>query len=103
MSSNKKVEKTDQGDFRIPRKDGTTTVVTKEFVEELDRTHPVELYTELATHTVTCIISAKQDEILRDSDFSSLADKLTIYEIDGDHNFTGKDREGLLVLLKSLL
>ena len=103
MSSNKKVEKTDQGDFRIPRKDGTTTVVTKEFVEELDRTHPVELYTELATHTVTSIISAKQDEILRDSDFSSLADKLTIYEIDGDHNFTGTDRDGLLVLLKSLL
>jgi hypothetical protein len=32
-----------------------------------------------------------------------LADKIKIYEIDGDHNFTGKNRKGLIETLSEIL
>jgi len=103
MSRNKNAEKTKHGEFRIPRKDGTTTIVTKEFVEELDKTFPLELYSNLSRLTNSYAVIAKQDKILKDSDLSALADKIKIYEIEGDHNFTGIDRKGLIETLSNIL
>jgi surfactin synthase thioesterase subunit len=103
MRRNKNAVKTEQGEFRIPRKDGTTTIVTKEFVEELDKTFPLELYSNLSNSTNSFAVIAKQDEIIRDTDLSALADKIKIYEIDGDHNFTGKNRKGLMETLSKIL
>jgi hypothetical protein len=103
MRRNKNAVKTEQGEFRIPRKDGTTTIVTKEFVEELDKTFPLELYSNLSNSTNSFAVIAKQDEIIRDTDLSALADKVKIYEIDGDHSFTGKNRKGLMETLSKIL
>ena len=103
MSRKKNAVKTEHGEFRIPRKDGTTTIVTKEFVQELDKTFPLELYSNLSNSTNTFAVIAKQDEIIKDTDLSALADKIKIYEIDGDHNFTGKNRKGLIETLSEIL
>ena len=103
MSRKKNAVKTEHGEFRIPRKDGTTTIVTKEFVQELDKTFPLELYSNLSNSTNTFAVIAKQDDIIKDTDLSALADKIKIYEIDGDHNFTGKNRKGLIETLSEIL
>ena len=96
-------EVSDNGDIKIPRKDGTTTIVTKSFIDELETTQPVTLYSELAKSVNTYMVIAKQDEIIRDHDFSMLADQIAIHQIDGDHNFTGMYRKGLLETLSELL
>ena len=103
MSRNKNAVKTEHGEFRIPRKDGTTTIVTKEFVQELDKTFPLEMYSNLSKSTNSFAVIAKQDEIIKDTDLSALADQIKIYEIDGDHNFTGKNRKGLIETLSEIL
>jgi hypothetical protein len=103
MRRNKNVEKTEHGEFKIPRKDGTTTIVTKEFVEELDKTFPIKLYENLSQLNQIYMVNAKQDEILKDTDFTELKDLIKIYEIDGDHNFTGQYRKGLIKKLKQII
>jgi hypothetical protein len=96
MSRNQNVKPTPNGAIRIPRKDGTTTIVTKAFIEELDDTNPPALYRYLAAQLPVKIIIAKQDEILKDSDLSGLSDIAEVISIDGDHNFKGQNREGLI-------
>ncbi len=93
----------ENGNVKVPRKDGSTTIVTADFIKELDSTNPIELYRRLATKTNTTIIIAKQDEILSDIDFEDLKDQIRTIEIDGDHNFTGKNRKGLIETLSEIL
>jgi surfactin synthase thioesterase subunit len=73
--------------------------VTKAFIEELDDTNPPVLYRHLAAQLPVKIVIAKQDEILKDSDLTGLSDVAEVISIDGDHNFTGEDREGLIKAL----
>lgn len=103
MSRNQNVSKGSDGSIRIPRKDGTITIVTSDFIAELDKTVPVELYNRLSRNIETTIVVAGQDEILKDVDFSELADKIQIIKIDGDHNFTGENRKGLIETLSKIL
>lgn len=99
MSRNQNVKPTPEGAIRIPRKDATTTIVTKAFIEELDDTNPPALYRYLAAQLPVKIVIAKQDEILKDSDFTGLSGVAEVVSVDGDHNFTGQDREGLIKAL----
>ena len=99
MRRKQNVSKGSDGSIRIPRKDGTVTIVTTDFIAELDKTVPIELYDRLSRTIETTMVIAKQDEILKDIDFSELADQIKIIEIDGDHNFTGKARKGLINLV----
>lgn len=95
---------TDQdGSMRIPRKDGSTTVLTKSFIDEVRDTSPLDLYKRLAIMRPTIIVMAKQDEILKDNDLTSLSDTAKIIKINGDHNFTGQDRKGLIKALSEYL
>jgi len=95
---------TDQdGSMRIPRKDGSTTVLTKSFIVEVRDTSPLDLYKRLATMRPTIIVMAKQDEILKDNDLTSLSDMAKVIKINGDHNFTGQDRKGLIKALSEYL
>lgn len=103
MRANQKAQFEADGSIRIPRKDGTTTIVTKAFIEELDDASPEGLYKDLASRVDTTIIVANQDEILKYNDFSSMDNLVSIIMIDGDHNFTGDNREGLIKTLSRLL
>lgn len=91
------------GTIRVPRKDGSTTRITKEFIDGLSKIDAIDLYAKLASKTPTTIIIAKEDEMLRPIDFSSLPKSVDILKIDGDHNFTGKSRAGLIQTLKTIL
>lgn len=103
MSRNQNVKQTSDGSIRIPRKDGTTTIVTKAFIEELDDTNPLALYRYLAAHLPVKIIIAGQDEILKDFDLSELSDGAEVISIDGDHNFTAQYRKGLIKALSEYI
>lgn len=91
------------GAIRFTRKDGSTTCITAEFISDLTSIDPINAYHQLSTITNTAILVARQDEMLHPIDFSSLNDNAQLIEIDGDHNFTGEYRDGLLLEVKSIL
>jgi hypothetical protein len=103
MSRNQSESGSKDGSIRIPRKDGTTTIVTKAFIDELDKTNPPQLYRKLASQMPTTIVVADQDEILKDRDLSELSDVAKVITISGDHNFNGQYRKGLLETLYNIL
>lgn len=93
----------DNGTIRVPRKDGSNTRITKDYIDSLSKINALELYAKLGSSVPTSIIVAKEDEMLRPIDFSGLPENITILTIDGDHNFTGVARTGIIKTLKELL
>lgn len=80
---------------RFHRRDGSTTLVPKEYWHEREDVNPPELYKQLATISDVTIIKAVGDEMLADNDLSSI-EHLNIVSIESDHNFNNSAREKLL-------
>lgn len=89
------------GMSELARADGSITLVPAEYWAEKD-IKIMELYQQLAQLTELIIINAKQDNILGTSDFSSLKN-VEIINLDGKHNFSGKDRKKLLEVIGAKL
>lgn len=90
------------GSVTINRKDGTQIILSLGFIVGLKKTNPLKIYKQLASKVPITIVVARQDELLDDSNFSEL-DSAEVIKIDGDHNFTGKNRKGLMETLSKIL
>lgn len=88
-----------EGVSRLARRDGSFTLVPKEYFEDRKTLDPMNLYGHLSEKTELIIVIADQDEILGEPDFSLLS-RARIVRISGDHNFTEKYREGLVESVK---
>jgi len=97
------VELNFNGFSKLPRKDGGVTLVPKEYWTERKSIEPMTFYKELAEVTELTVVKATQDELLGDSDFSALNNKVHIIEIDGNHNFFGESRGKLLEVVAGIL
>jgi len=91
------------GSSKLHRKDGSVTLVPKEYWADRKSIDPMSLYNELADVTELTIVKAGQDEMLGDTDFSALNNKTKVVEIAGNHNFYGESRAELLATVASLL
>lgn len=87
---------------KLPRGDGTTTYLSKEYIESVDTIQPLELYAHLAGATETTLLRCLDDEVLGLTNLEA-ATKATVIDIAADHDFTGKSRESLLTLLTKQL
>lgn len=87
------------GVSRLARRDGSFTLVPKEYFEDRKTINPMKLYGHLSEKTELVIVIADQDEILGETDFSLLS-RARIVHISGDHNFTEGYREGLVESVK---
>ena len=87
-----------QGVSRLARSDGSITIVPPEYWAEKEKINVPDLYDELSKQTELIIINANQDGILENGDSLDLRN-VEILNIDGDHNFTGKNRERLLEIV----
>jgi len=97
------VEINPDGFSKLPHKDGSVTLVPKEYWTERKSIEPMTFYKELAEATELTVVKATQDELLGDSDFSALNNKVHIIEIDGNHNFFGESRGKLLEVVAGIL
>jgi hypothetical protein len=93
----------DDDTMRVPRADGSTTRIPQQFLDDIESVDVTKLYTRFAHQTKLTIIVADQDEVLKPIDFGYLAEDVRLLNIDGDHNFTGDDRIGLINQLKEIL
>lgn len=92
------------GVSRLPRKDGSFTLVPAEYwTERLSAVTPTEQFNALSRLTDLTLIKARQDSVLGDVSFAGLADRVRCIALDGDHSFGGEARKPLLDTLKGLL
>ena len=91
------------GISRLARRDGSTTLVPAAYWAGLSSIDPIALYDFFAEQTELTIITAKQDELIRRLGERKLSDKIKVLDLDGDHNFTGEARAGLVETVVKLL
>ena len=72
---------------RVPRSDGSTTVIHPEYWQSLAGINPVKLYNRLARFTGLRIINARQDEVLGEVDVEGINPGISLITLDGNHNF----------------
>lgn len=93
---NRKVLK--NGAVKITKKNGEIIILSARFIFGLKRTKPLKVYQKLSNSIPTTIITASNDDIVHNKDFN-IPDSLNVVSIDGDHNFTGSSRKGLIKAL----
>ncbi len=91
-----------QGVSKLSRADGSTTIIPAEYWEERKDVEPIKSYSELSQLTKLVIINANQDEILSAGSFADVKNA-EIMSIDGDHNFSGESRKGLIEVVRNLI
>jgi ribA/ribD-fused uncharacterized protein len=91
------------GVSKLVRMDGSLTLVPGEFWVERKNANPIPIYNELSFNTELVIINAKQDEILGHTKTKGLDGRIKIFEIDGNHQFSGDARLVLLDKIKTFL
>ncbi|KKU78396.1 MAG: hypothetical protein UY04_C0039G0007 [Parcubacteria group bacterium GW2011_GWA2_47_7] len=88
----------------LPRSDGSTTIIPREYWEERDRiVSPIALYNAVAETTDLIIIYANQDSILSDEVTSGLSSNIRNIRLDGDHDFNGPARPNLVRAVQSII
>src|SRR3989338_7038131 len=85
-----------KGESRVPRKDGTISLVPASYWESLRNTDPIAHYNQFAKHTELVFITGNQDDVFSSNEFFGIDPKVRIISIDGDHNFSEVYRRGLL-------
>lgn len=90
------------GVSRLPRSDGTTTLLPKEYIQSLGVVHPLELYQAAAERVPTVIIRATGDTVLGMTNVDEVANA-TVIDLAADHDFTGDSRQVLMSALEQYL
>lgn len=90
------------GVSRLVRRDGSATLVPSEFWKERENILPTDIYNKFAEKTELIIIKANQDDVLNNVNLDELDPRIQILSLDGDHNFSGNERDPLLDALRSL-
>lgn len=91
------------GVSKLPRSDGTTTLISREYIESVSNINPLEIYQKIANTVETIIIRCTEDEVLGLTEVNKIKNAIHI-DIKADHDFTGAGRARLLsVLLDELI
>ncbi len=90
------------GESVMARRDGSKTIVGKEYWRELREANAEKLYAELISKSQVVIIFANQDEVLGADNNHEISGADVKY-LDADHDFTGVARRKLIELLQETL
>ena len=86
------------------RKDGSTTIVPKQYLDSIEQIDVEAAYRNLATRTELLVISAKDDEVLRMTNFDYLNDVARVTTLAGDDNFSdAEDRTAMVRMVSEFL
>ncbi len=87
-----------------PRLDGYLRVIPKKYWKERVKIKPFSLFNKFSKKTELIIINAKQDNVLLEKEnLSKLKKNIKIIDLDGDHNFNGKDRKNILEIIEGII
>jgi pimeloyl-ACP methyl ester carboxylesterase len=91
------------GVSRLPRRDGSTTIVPSSYWKSLASRDPVSLYLAFGCLTELLIITATHDEILGLTDFKRLESVARIQHLEAGHDFRPPARADLVAAVVEYL
>lgn len=86
----------DGGNLYYPRRDGSTTIIGRDYWDSRQAIVPMDLYNQVAQKTSLTIVRALNDEVLASTDYTGLSDGVVVVDMEADHDFTGQSRQALL-------
>ena len=90
------------GISKLPRTDGTITLLPKEYMTSLDAVDPLELYKKVANDKPTVIIRATEDQVLGMTNVDEVG-AASLIDLPADHDFTGESRQELIKALEEVI
>lgn len=93
----------EDGSVSYPRRDGSTTIVTSDYLRSREGVNPVEEFNKLSENNSVHIINATEDEVLVDVDFSKLSKDIEVIELSANHDFKDDAREEVIKVIQSIL
>lgn len=91
------------GQSRIPRRDGSTTIIPAAYWQSLKRLDVIRLYNRLPDLSQVKFYIADNDEVLGTSNFDKTNKRIELVQLSGSHDFTGEAREHLVKLMRDNL
>lgn len=90
------------GISKLPRNDGTTTHITRQYIESVNAINPFNLYSTLASDLPTTIIRATNDNVLGLTNVDEVPGVKCI-DLFADHDFKGEARKSLIDTLRTII
>ncbi len=94
---------TKEDTIRIPRKDGSTTIIPPEYWRVRNGLDAQEMYNKLAEQTDLTIITATEDEVLGEVVFDHLSPDIKIMPMVTGHNFEKEGRATLIAAIRNIV
>lgn len=84
------------GQSRIPRRDGSTTVIPAAYWQSLKGLDVIRLYNRLPDLAKVKFLIANDDEVLGMTNFDKTDERIELIQLDGNHDFTDDARQYLV-------
>ncbi|NTW30914.1 MAG: alpha/beta hydrolase [Candidatus Moranbacteria bacterium] len=91
------------GESRLPRTDGTVTIVSAAYWKEREALNYPGLYEAFSAKTELYLVRAQNDEVFGDAELPCVLSNVSVISIPGTHDFTGSFREGMVRAVTSIL
>lgn len=89
------------GQSRIPRRDGSTTIIPAAYWQSLKGLDVIRLYNRLPELAKVKFLIANDDEVLGMTNFDKTDERIELVQIDGNHDFTDEARQPLVDLVRN--
>lgn len=91
------------GQSRIPRRDGSTTIIPAAYWQSLRGLDVIRLYNRLPDLTRVKFLIANDDEVLGTTNFDRTDERIELVQLDGNHDFTEDARKYLVNYVRNEL
>lgn len=89
-----------EGESRVPRRDGSTTIIPAEYWKSLRPLNPIRIYNHLPETAEITFYIATNDEVLGTSHFDAISERIDLVDVDANHDFTDDARKEVISLIK---
>lgn len=91
------------GQSRIPRRDGSTTIIPAAYWQSLKGLDVIRLYNRLPDLARVKFLIANDDEVLGTTNFDETDERIELVQLDGNHDFTEDARKYLVDYVRNEL
>lgn len=90
------------GNSKLPRTDGTSTLISQDYLKSINDIDPPSLYRKVAVTRPTIIVRATEDKVLGLTNVNEV-NEARLIDLESDHDFQGDARQLLIETLRPLL
>lgn len=91
------------GQSKIPRRDGSTTIIPASYWQSLKGLDVIRIYNRLPDLAKVKFLIANEDEVLGMSNFDKTDERIDLVQLGGNHDFTDDARQPLVDYVKNEL